>query len=441
MGLGVLGGGVATARFLVEQGAILTVTDMKTAEYLKTSLDKLADISNQINFVLGEHREEDFLNNEIVVLNPDVSPTNPLVQTALKAGKQIETELTLFFRYVQCKFVVGITGTRGKTTTTLWTHHILAGALGDVRILGNDPNRPFLSEINHCTKETIAVVEMPSFQLETFESSGFAPHIAVITNLYQDHLSRHKTMEGYALAKANIFRNQTEKDFLILNKENEWTDFFLNQKPKSKIVFTTDQHIWSVDEMLAFKNQWGEHNLKNLLAATAVALCMGVDPETIKREVSSLPVAKFREEKVFENEVLTIYNDTTATSPEATVAAVLRFASKEGNLFLIAGGTDRELDFTKWSTDLKKYLDQINLVLLSGSATEKMKKALGLESYEEYDSLEECVKFALEKAKSLKGKSVILFSPGAKSFEKFKNEFDRGEQFNDIVKSCTRKWH
>jgi UDP-N-acetylmuramoylalanine--D-glutamate ligase len=186
--------------------------------------------------------------------------------------------------------------------------------------------------------------------------------------------------------------------------------------------------------MLAFKNQWGEHNLKNLLAATAVALCMEVDPETIKREVSSLPVAKFREEKVFENEILTIYNDTTATSPEATIVAVERFLSPNQNLILIAGGTDRELDFTKWSTDLKKYLDQINLILLSGSATEKMKKALGLESYEEYDSLEECVEFALEKAKSLEGKSVILFSPGAKSFEKFKNEFDRGEQFNDIVK-------
>jgi UDP-N-acetylmuramoylalanine--D-glutamate ligase len=121
MGLGILGGGVATARFLVEQGTILTVTDMKTAEYLQTSLDKLADISNKINFVLGEHREEDFLDNEIIVLNPDVSLANPLVQTAIKAGKQIETELTLFFRYVECRSVIGITGTRGKTTTTLWT--------------------------------------------------------------------------------------------------------------------------------------------------------------------------------------------------------------------------------------------------------------------------------------------------------------------------------
>lgn len=433
VGLGVLGGGVATARFLVEQGALLTVTDMKSAEYLSISLEKLADLKDKINFVLGEHREADFLENEIIVLNPDVSPSNPLVQLAIQAGKRIETELTLFFRYAKYKSIIGITGTRGKTTTTLWTGHILSGAFEDVRVIGNDPNRPFLTEINHCTSATTVVLEVPSFQLETFGWSSFAPNVALITNLYQDHLSRHKTMAEYALAKANIFKHQNKDDVLILNKDNEWTQFFLAQKPQAKIIFTTDNMIWLPAEITDFKQEWGEHNLHNLFAATAVALAMGMLVETIKKQVFTLPSARFREEKVFQNEKITIYNDTTSTSPEATLAAVERFATTSSRLVLIAGGTDRELDFQNWGSRMKNYLNKIDLILLEGSATEKMKVSLRAQGYLEYRSLSECFKMALQKAKETNDKAIILFSPGAKSFEKFKNEFDRGEQFNALV--------
>src|SRR3989344_8309773 len=215
MGLGVLGGGVATARFLVEQGADLTVTDLKDKEYLKPSLEKLEDLKEKINFILGEHREKDFLESEIIVINPDVSVNNKFVELAKKNGKQIENELTLFYKLCPSKKIIAITGTRGKTTTTNWTYHILKSHYENTILLGNSPDKPFLQEIKKINKDSSVVVEVPSYHLEIVNEHNFKPHIAVITNLYRDHINRHKSMEEYAEVKANIFKGQTIEDFLI----------------------------------------------------------------------------------------------------------------------------------------------------------------------------------------------------------------------------------
>lgn len=432
MGLGVLGGGVATARALVERGAELTVTDLKDTEYLKDSLEKLRGLD--IRFVLGGHKENDFLETEILVINPDVPANNHFVEIARATGKQIENELTLFYKFAPCKNIVGITGTRGKTTTTNWIGHILKFAGKKEQVLGNDPEKPFLSEISKCTEDTIAVIETPSFQLEIFGDSGFAPHIALITNLYQDHLSRHKTMEEYAQVKADIFKNQTERDFLILNKDNDWTNFFLRLKPKSKVIFSCDIDLPGFN-MEEFSRKYGEHNLSNFFDAASACLLLGVPKEQILQSIESLPKIKFREELVYSENGLEIYNDSAATSPEATVAALKRFSLGNKELILISGGTDRDLDFKNWATMVAKYLKPENLVLLSGSATEKMKKELTWEVVEQ-DSLKECFDWALDKTKSKD--SIILFSPSSKSFTKFKNEFDRGEKFNQLVQNLVR---
>lgn len=447
MGLGILGGGVATAEWLLEQGAALTITDMKDAEALKVSLEKLDKHKKNIKFVLGEHREEDFLNNEIIVVNPDVPIDNKFVKFAKENGKQIENELTLFFKFAPCKNIIGVTGTRGKTTTTNWIGHILKNAGRDARVIGNDPNRPFLSEIKHCNKDTVAVLEMPSFQLEIFGESGMAPHIAVITNLYQDHLSRHKTMEQYALAKSNIFKNQKTEDFLLLDYKDEWTEFFEDQRPKSRIWFYQDYDFDGFYYSIFSPDEYGRHNLRNVLAAMTACKVFGLKDEEIMSGLKNLPSIEFRQQKIFENKMLQVYNDTTATSPEATIAAIerfhiwkqvcpipslKRFFPDTDNLILISGGTDRELEFSTWAETVKKYVKPENLILLSGSATEKMKKELGWEKFNEFDTLEECFKESLLRAH--KKRSIILFSPASKSFEKFKNEFDRGEKFNELVK-------
>lgn len=426
MGLGILGGGVATARFLVGNGAKLTVTDLKDEEFLKSSLEKLKDLD--IKYVLGKHEEKDFLETDLLVVNPDVPAKNSFVEIVRQAGKPIENELTLFYKFAPSKTIIGITGTRGKTTTTNWIGHILNSAGKRARVLGNDPEKPFLGEIKELDGDTIAVVETPSFQLEIFGDSGKAPHIAVITNLYQDHLSRHKTMEEYALAKANIFKNQTGDDFLILNKDNEWTEFFLKQKPKAKVLFAQDSST-IFQHSAEYENVLGKHNLQNFLMAASACEALGVSEEDILKSIKTLPQIKWREELVYEKADLKIYNDTAATSGEATIVAVQRFKKPDEKLVLIAGGTDRELDFKDWGVFINSNLEKDEIILLSGSATEKMKKELSF-APQEFDTLEECLKEALTR---VKGKTNIVFSPGAKSFEKFKNEFDRGEKFNGLV--------
>ena len=463
MGLGILGGGAASARWLAQQGAILTITDMKSAEALATSLAKLGDIKKKISFVLGEHREGDFVKNDIIVVNPDVPASSPFIKIARDHGKKIENELTLFYAACPSRTTVAITGTRGKTTTVNWTRHFLADLRSNALITGNSPENPLLGTLSKIGPETPVVIEAPSFLLELAAESDFAPHVAVITNVFQDHLNRHGTLENYAAIKGNIFRKQKAGDFVILNHANEWTEYFTKQKPQSKMLFffngelpagkegifvgngemilridSKEQVIMPVDAFIA---EWGAHNLENLMAASLAAIVGGLNPERIAELSSELPQVRYRQEKIFENDTFKIYNDTAATSPDATIAALGRF-SQDGNAILIAGGTDRDLDFKEWASEIKKSVKPENLILLGGTATEKMKKELGeigFGAINEKETLEECVRAGIGRAKNsgLATKAIILFSPSAKSFGKFKNEFDRGEQFESLVERLT----
>lgn len=430
VGLGILGGGVATAKWLLEKGAILTITDLKDEIYLNDSIEKLSEFKNKIKFVLGRHDEEDFLDNDIIVINPDVSIYGKYIDIARKAGKQIENELSLFYKFCPSKKIVAVTGTRGKTTAVNWISHLLKSKNPNTLVLGNSPEKPLLQEIKKCNQDTQIILEVPSFLLEICDTSEFAPHIAVITNIYQDHINRHGTMEQYAKVKGNIFKYQTKNDFLILNKENEWTKFFIAQNPKAKVLFfSNDNFVESEEE---FIKHWGKHNLQNFEVASLVAEIFGISKEEIEKQISNLPQIKFRQEKVFDNGKLQIFNDTTATSPEALTASMQRFLPSEEKIVFISGGTDRELDFKEWGMVAKKLIKNDNLILLSGSATEKIKKELGWNNFNEFNNLEECFEKALELVEN-KNKSKIIFSPGAKSFEKFKNEFDRGDKFNYLV--------
>src|SRR3989338_3470677 len=228
MGLGLHGGGVATAKWLVYHGATVTATDKRTKEVLAQSIKALRNIP--IRYVLGEHRHEDFRRNDLVVVNPGVPRESEYLQTAMKSGNQIENDASLFFRYTTNP-VIAVTGTRGKTTVTLWVATLLQKKYKDVLPSGNTPDNAFLKEFERLSTcllrqkisqitdgENIPVVaEMSSWQLERFLSGGRAPHVSVITNLYPDHLNRYNGIRDYANAKANIFALQKPDDFLILN--------------------------------------------------------------------------------------------------------------------------------------------------------------------------------------------------------------------------------
>lgn len=453
LGLGILGGGIHTARWLVSQGAQLTVTDLKREDQLQSALDKLSDIREKIRFTLGGHDEADIRDNEMIVVNPDVPLSSPFLQLALSLGKDIQNELTLFYSHVEHGPIVAITGTRGKTTTTNWVAHLLRGAFPETSIAGNSPDAPLLKEgVSDATAPI--VIEAPSFLLEHTLRAQFRPKVAIMTNIYQDHLNRYQGIEHYAATKGNIFKDQTPEDMLILNKDNVWTEFFLKSEPKARTRFFSLSPLKAGASGICLKGAdivikeggreeiffdakefieaWGLHNAGNLFAAILAARALGVSREVIIERIQSLPQIKFRQERVYKNDSLEIYNDTTATSPDGTIAAIKRFDRTGKKLILITGGTNRELEYSEWAKVVREHLKPEQIVFLEGSATELMKQALGWSEATTYPTLTACVDEALERAKG--GSSIVLFSPSSKSFEKFKNEFDRGEQFNAYVR-------
>jgi UDP-N-acetylmuramoylalanine--D-glutamate ligase len=482
VGLGILGGGVSTAKWLCDNGAILTITDLKDEKYLKSSISKLqksllrqgyegqANPSStklgtskpQIKYVLGKHNEEDFKSADLIVLNPDVPIDSPFVKIAKKHKIPITNELNLFCENVKSKNIVAVTGTRGKTTTTQWTAYLMNKILGSTHLVGNSPRTPFLGMINKIKENDFVVLEVPSYHLEIVNKS-FRPKVSVITNIFIDHINRHKTEENYAKIKFNICKNQTKDDYLILNKNNKWIKEFIKKKLKPNLIFLPNNKV-----LPSLPNDFGEHNKQNLAVAIMCIKIFGGNIKEVAKYIKDLPQPLFRQEKIFENKNLKVINDSTATSPEATIAAVKRFSGtvillKKGihassnKLILITGGTDKGLEYRELGKFLSKNIKSENLILLGGSATEKLKKYLkfpasakGYSVAKEFDTLEECLVYAklqISKnksphyAKATRGtqKTTIVFSPGAKSFEKFKNEFDRGEKFNKLVKDILLK--
>ena len=460
MGLGLLGGGVATSKWLIKHGALVTVTDSKTESDLSQSIAQFTPSEKKkLTLSLGGHIERDFLENDIIVINPAVPKESPFIAFGKNAGKQIENDASLFFRFLGER-AIGVTGTRGKTTVTNWIASLLSSKYGDVRASGNTPANAFLKEFDRISETEIpAVAELSSWQLETLPSSEKAPHIAVITNLFPDHLNRYtEGIEGYAKAKANIFKHQKENDFLILNAGNPWTKFFLSLKPKSQIfyfskksllkgkngmfvkdgmmVFRMNGEEKEIIEVKKFAEKMGEHNLENLLATTLAITLFDPKLKITKKMVVGLPQIPFRQEIVVNKNGLVVVNDSAGTSPDATVAILRRF-SKQRPL-LITGGTDKDLEFSDLAKEIKKTLKPSELFLLNGSATKKLILELKKNKFYTdkkillFETLPECVEFAT--ASLVKKKGTLLFSPGSASFEKFRNEFHRGETFNEIVK-------
>ncbi len=362
VGLGYLAGGLNIAKFLVESGFKLTITDTKSEEELKDVIKKLKGF--KINFVLGKHYKEDFRSNDIVVFNAAVSIRSPWVKTALKYNKPIENDYTLFLKTLQAKIpdfqYIAITGTRGKTTTTFWTHHFLKPA-----ILGaNIPQTALFKILDRILKskgKIPIILETSSFHLEFVKKNLKPPKIAVITNLYNDHLNRYGNMWRYAKTKAKIFLNQTKEDYLILNYDDKNKEAFLKRKPKSRIFYVSLGKLPEYKDGLFFENNkiyfqnngikefitevknFSSHQKYNLLNALLASYLWGKKWKELAKKISSLPIVPFRQEIVLRTKNLTIINDSAATSPDATIAALKKFGNRD--LSLISGGTDKNLDF------------------------------------------------------------------------------------------------
>ena len=440
MGLGLLGRGIGVIKFLAECEADLLVTDLKTKEQLASSLTELADFKN-ITYVLGEHRLKDFRDCDLVIKAAGVPLDSIYVAEALANGVPVKMESSLFAALTSAT-LIGITGTRGKSTTTHFIYESLqkfykplAGG-GKVFLGGNVKGLATLPLLKEVSKNDLVVLELDSWQLQGFGDEKISPHIAVFTNFLSDHLNYYmrggnteaRAMELYFADKANIFRHQNKSDYLIV--PGEMAHRIIKDYPllQSEII-TAQKNDLPKDWHL---NIPGEHNREDLALGAAVLRVLGLTEDEMKMSVENFKGVSGRLELVREKGGVKIYNDTTSTTPVAAVAGLEAVGdTSKKNIVLIMGGADKQIDMTKLLNILPNYCHTI--VLLPGTGTdtvrEKIKK--GNPNVIEVNDLQGAVSMAMNAAKA---GDVVLFSPAFASFGLFQNEFDRGEQFDELIK-------
>jgi len=425
MGLGLHGGGVSVAKFFCEQGADVLVTDLKTPEQLAESITKLKGL--RIKYVLGRHEEKDFLSSDLIIRNPDVPATSPYLQIARKNKIEIETDVSLFFK-LSGAYIIGVTGTKGKSTTSSLIYYMLKskftprGTGKNTFLAGNIGVSP-LELLPKIKKNDKVVLELSSFELEGLTQS---PNVAVITNIMPDHLNRYPGMAEYIESKKTIFKYQSKNDVLVLNGDDSIVRQFADEA-RGKVVFFSNKI--KADGFKLF----GAHNLYNLSAAIEVARILDVPQKNIEKSLKKFTGVESRQEFIREVNGVKYFNDTTATMPEAAITAIETFLENfpDSRLILICGGMDKGLKYNELAKVIRERVDEV--IMLPGSASDKIKE--GLRDYTRIHgvaSMQEAVK----KAKKLSQKGdIVILSPAAASFNLFKNEFDRGKQFVDAVKN------
>jgi len=416
-GLGLNGGGIGSAKFFSRQGAKVTVTDLKSKKALKNSLAELSSCSG-IKYVLGRHRLTDFLTSDLIVKNPAIPWDNPYLKKARAKGITITTDTIIFFDRAPA-LIIGVTGTKGKSTTATLLAEILKKKYQKVWLLGNI-RESFLEQLLKIKTGDIVVAELSSFQLEDLAFIKKSPQIAVITNIFPDHLNRYASLKKYAKAKTNIFLYQKPENHLIINGN----DKFLVKLVKNACL----------RGQAKAKKHFSGKNLSpleiNIALAAEAAKIMGVPKKEIKETVENFHGVSGRQELIRKLKNRIFINDTTATNPTAVLVG-LKFLAKKYRrpIILIAGGQNKNLDYKNLAQEINRKVKR--LILLPGSATERIKKLLKNEFWEA-GNMKEAVKKAYRASQA---GDLILLSPGAASFNLFQNEFDRGEQFNNCVKN------
>lgn len=415
MGLGLHGGAVQDALFFIKNGAILTITDLKSRKELKSSLKKLEKYN--INYTLGKHIKKDFIKADLIIKNPGVPSDSKYLALAKKHNIPIDTSMGIFFELANTKKLIGITGTKGKSTVATLAYEIIKIKYPNTYLAGTVGVSP-LKFVNKAIKEW-GVLELSSWQLEDLDIHKKSPHIAVIINIKEDHLDRHKSLKNYRQAKKIIFKYQSKNDdFLIINDDDMYLKK-ISKKVKSKIIF------FSKDSCTKIKHPMhGE----NVAAVLKIVFLLGINKSKAMKVIKNFKGLDGRIEYIKEINGIKFYNDTTATNPYATIESIKQFPSKK--IALILGGKDKNLHYA----DLVEKIKNIYFIaLLPGSASEKIEKEAKKISTDsklkKVTSLEEAVAYCCKQ-----NPNIVLFSPAAASFNMYNNEFERGDHFKKLVK-------
>ncbi|MDQ3703857.1 MAG: UDP-N-acetylmuramoyl-L-alanine--D-glutamate ligase [Chloroflexota bacterium] len=450
LGLGVHGGGLGVARYMGRNGANVRVTDLRTADKMQESIEALNTESFPVEYTLGEHRDEDFRWADVVVRNQAVPLTSPWVALARQLGKPVETEINIFMRLCPGP-VLGVTGTKGKSSTATWTWEMLRHWRQDAVLAGN-LRVSALEALERIIPETPVVLELSSFQTEGFEEPRISPHLAAVTNLSPDHLDRYRSMEEYGAAKKHIFLYQSRErgDYVVLNSTDPIVSGWAGSAPANVAWFgigaaTRRPGVYVQDGTFYWYAQGrervlvgeasdlqvpGAHHLANASCAATLSILAGAPLEAVREGLRSFKGVADRQELLRTVRGVRFYNDTTSTTPTSTIAALNAI---DGPVVLIAGGADKGLDFAELAPVVTA--ETVGVVLLEGTATDLMEsqfREVGANILGRYSDFAEAVRAAQSSAPE---DGAVLLSPGTASFGMFRNEFDRGEQFRAIVAS------
>jgi UDP-N-acetylmuramoylalanine--D-glutamate ligase len=431
---------VALARFMAQHGAAVTITDAKPADRLATEMALLGDLP--VRYALGRHRVEDFIAADVVYVSPGVPADLPEIVAARRAGRPISSEMALFFALCAAP-IVGITGSAGKTTTTSLVGAMLQAA-GRRTWVGGNIGTPLIEHVLEIAPSDWVVLELSSFQLELLEQS---PHVAAVLNITPNHLERHGTLAAYAEAKRNILRYQQPDDWAVLGYDNPITHAFgaacaghvlyvSTQVPVGAGTFVRDGTLWlrwrGQETPIMRRDELqlpGEHNVANALAACAVAAACGVSTVAMAEVLRTFAGVEHRLETVRLWRGVRFVNDSIATAPERTVAAL---RSIDGPLILLVGGRLKQGVALHELAALAR--QRARLVVAFGEAGDVLAQALmaadGPSAVRRVADLRAAFDVAV--AATQPG-DVVLLSPAGTSFDAFRDFEERGRAFKALV--------
>lgn len=420
LGLGLLGRSVGDAAFIASQGGVVTVTDRKPEAELRASIEQLAAFN--VTFHLGGHRMSDFTDTDIVIKAAGVRLDSPEIAAAKAAGVPVymSTALAAKFAAEEGVKIVGVTGTRGKSTVAHMIHHALVAAGKRSHVGGNVRGISTLAMTPEIQHGDTLVLELDSWQLQGFGDMAISPHVAVFTNLQPDHQNYYPDMETYFADKANIFRFQKKGDTLIATPE-----LARRIEAVGAGADAYRMHVESPAPAAWELAMPGAHNRVNAALAAAALEVLGLSESEIRSGLESFAGVEGRLQFVREIDGVKIYNDNNATTPQATIAALQALDTGRTNIILLMGGADKGLDIEPLMRSIDKSCKRV--VLLEGTGSVRVGEKLSLR---QYDDLMTAVRDALDHASQ---GDIVLFSPGFASFGMFKNEYDRNDRFLGII--------
>ena len=436
MRIGLLGRGVGDTKFLAEQGAEVHVVDDAPQEVMQPSVDALSEYDN-VSFTFGPYQTEHFTEADYVLVGAGAPLDMPVLKAAKEAGVPLKQSAAWFAELSQIP-IVGVTGTRGKSTVTHMIHHVLSQVTGEKILLGgNVRGLSNLALLNEVQEDSICVMELDSWQLQGWGWNKMSPQIAIFTNFMEDHLnyyqvgskSKEEAMKLYFEDKANIFKYQDENSVFITTPEVFERAKTLSGVELGQEVVLADASVIPEASLLSMP---GEHNRLNAGLAYEALKAISLTDEEIFPALASFGGVEGRLQYLGEREGVKIYNDNNSTIPEATIKGLEAVGNKEDkNVILLAGGAYKAIDPVDLLNVIPEYCKKV--VLLAGTGTDQIKDKIDCEVV---DSMERAVESGLAAGEP---GDVLLFSPGFASFGLFKNEYERNDEFIRCINKIAAK--